>query len=67
MRPYLVGEDLSGISVNKEDTPELGGMIAMNPKNPEDKWYVSKKFFEENYEETCPLCGSTQIQSKRRQ
>ena len=50
MRPYVVGEDLTGISVNKEDTPELGGMIAVNPKNTEDKWYVAKKFFEENYE-----------------
>lgn len=54
MRPYVPGEDLTGISVNKEDTPELGGMIAVNPKNPEDKWYVAKKFFEENYEEATP-------------
>lgn len=51
MRPYILGEDLTGVSVNKEDTPEEGGMIAMNPKNPEDRWYVAKKFFEDNYEE----------------
>ena len=50
MRPYIVGENLTGISVNKEDTPEKGGMIAVNPKNPEDRWYVAKKFFRENYE-----------------
>ena len=50
MRPYEPGENLTGISVNKEDTPELGGMIAMNSDNPEDKWYVAKKFFEDNYE-----------------
>ncbi len=50
MRPYVPGEDLTGISVNKEDTPELGGMIAVNPKNGEDRWYVAKKFFEDNYE-----------------
>ena len=50
MRPYVVGEDLSGVSVNKEDTPEEGGMIAVNPANPEDKWYVAKAFFEANYE-----------------
>jgi hypothetical protein len=49
MRPYIPGEDLTGISVNKEDIPELGGMIAENPKNPEDRWYVAKKFFEDNY------------------
>ena len=42
-------EDLTGISVNKEDTPELGGMIAVNPSNPEDRWYVAKQFFEDNY------------------
>jgi len=51
MRPYVVGEDLSGISVNAEDTPEQGGMIAINPHNANDKWYVAKRFFEENYEE----------------
>ena len=49
MRPYIPGEGLTGISVNKEDTPEEGGMIAFNPKNPNDQWYVSKQFFEENY------------------
>ena len=50
MRPYMPGEDLTGILVNKEDTPEIGGMIAMNDKNNEDRWYVAKKFFEDNYE-----------------
>ena len=51
MRPYIVGEDMSGISVNKEDTPEEGGMIAVNPNNSEDKWYIGKEFFSANYEE----------------
>jgi hypothetical protein len=51
MRPYIVGEDLSGVSVNAEDTPEVGGMIAHNPDNPADQWYVAKRFFEDNYEE----------------
>lgn len=50
MRPYVVGEDLSGISVNKEDSPEMGGMIARNPKNHNDQWYVAKKYFEDNLE-----------------
>ena len=49
MRPYIPGEDLTGISVSPEDTPEAGGMIAINPKNPNDKWYVAKDFFQENY------------------
>lgn len=51
MRPYIPGEDLSGISVNKEDTPEPGGMIAVNADNLEDRWYVAKRFFQDNYEE----------------
>lgn len=50
MRPYIPGEDLSKVSVNPVDTPEEGGMIARNTSNYEDQWYVSKKFFEENYE-----------------
>ena len=28
MRPYIPGEDLTGVSVSPEDTPEEGGMIA---------------------------------------
>jgi hypothetical protein len=51
MRPYIPGEDLTGISVNKEDTPEEGGMIAFNLLNPEDKWYIAKDFFNLNYRE----------------
>ena len=50
MRPYVLGEDMTGISVQKEDTPELGGMIAVNPLNSEDRWYVAKTFFNDNYE-----------------
>lgn len=49
MRPYVLGEDLTGISVNKEDAPELGGMIARNSDNYEDQWYVAKDFFEKWY------------------
>jgi len=49
MRLYIPGEDLIGITVWDGDTPEDGGMIARNPKDLTDKWYVSKKFFEENY------------------
>ncbi|MES9925982.1 MAG: hypothetical protein ABW152_18025 [Candidatus Thiodiazotropha endolucinida] len=50
MRPYIPGEDLSSVTVSDEDTPEAGGMIAMNPDNPDDQWYVAKDFFEANYE-----------------
>ena len=54
MRPYIVGEDLTGISVSKEDTPELGGMIARNPDNHADQWYVAKAYFEKNLERVTP-------------
>ena len=51
MRPYVPGEDLDaqGISVWDGDVPEEGGMVAVNPKNLDDKWYVAKAFFEDNY------------------
>jgi hypothetical protein len=51
MRPYIEGETLDGVSVSPEDTPEVGGMVAVNKDNPKDQWYVAKKFFEDNYEE----------------
>lgn len=50
IRPYEPGEDLGGISVNKEDTPELGGMIARNPDNHADQWYIAKAYFEKHFE-----------------
>lgn len=50
MRPYVPGEDLTGISVNAEDTPEPGGMIARNSDNHKDQWYVAKAYFIKNYE-----------------
>ena len=50
MRLYIVGEDLTGVSVSEEDTPEHGGMIAIGADN-NAKWYVSKIFFDQNYVE----------------
>ncbi len=50
MRPYILGENLEGVSLSPEDIPEIGGMIAFNPENPSDRWYVAKDFFEQNYE-----------------
>lgn len=54
MRPYILGEDMSKISISDSDK-ELntleGGFIARNPVNHEDQWYVAKKYHEENLEE----------------
>lgn len=55
MRPYVSGEDLTGISVSVTDTPEVGGMIARNPKDHKDQWYVAKKYFEDNLEEVATI------------
>jgi len=51
MRPYVDGEDLSSVSVSAEDNPETDmGMIARNPKNHADQWYVARQYFEDNME-----------------
>lgn len=50
MRPYVQGEDLSGVSVSDQDSPKEGDMIARNGANHDDKWLVDAKYFEENYE-----------------
>ena len=48
MRPYIPGEDLGNVSITDVDIPEKGGMIARNPKNHKDQWYVAKQYFQEN-------------------
>jgi len=51
MRPYVKGEDITNISISKEDNPEEDmGMVARNPKNHEDQWYVARKYFDDNLE-----------------
>lgn len=52
MRPYFLGEDLTGISVADVDNPKEDlGMVARNPKNHKDQWYITKRYFEDNFEE----------------
>ena len=52
MRPYIRGEDLTSISISNVDKLENDiGMIARNPKNHKDQWYVARKYFEDNFEE----------------
>ena len=54
MRPWMSGDDMSGIPVSESDqnngSPKEGDMIARNPKNNDDKWLVAKKYFEDNLE-----------------
>ena len=40
---------MEGVSVQKEDTPEVGGWIGINPFNTKDRWYISKQWFDDNY------------------
>jgi len=45
--------DMTNISISNEDgangSPKKGDMIAVNVRNPKDKWLVAKDFFEANY------------------
>jgi hypothetical protein len=54
MRPYVDGEDMTGISVSAPDhqagSPRVGDMIARNATNHADQWLVAKGFFDQNYE-----------------
>lgn len=53
LRPYVPGEDLSGVCVSpicvKQGSPQEGDMIARDPKNHADQWLVSRDYFKENY------------------
>jgi hypothetical protein len=50
MRPFITGEDLSKMSINDVDNPEEDlGMVARNPENHKDQWYVARKYFEDNF------------------
>jgi len=50
MRPYMLGEDLTHIMVNNVDNPRTDmGMVARNPENHDDMWYVSRRCFETNF------------------
>ena len=51
-RPYVHGEDLSSVSVSAEDDPLTDmGMIARNPDNHDDQWYIARAYFDKNLEE----------------
>ena len=51
LTPYTSEEDLLGISISDVDKKAgfEGGWIARNPKNHEDKWFVSKEYYADNF------------------
>ena len=55
LRPYVNGEDLAGVSISQADrdngSPQLGDMIARNPKNHSDQWLVAAAYFADNFED----------------
>lgn len=55
MEAWDADYDMTGVSVSEadkaNDSPKLGDFIATNPKDVSDKWLVSAKFIEENYDE----------------
>ena len=54
MRPYVEGEDVSGVSISEQDkasgSPKAGDMIARNPDNHSDQWLVAADYFNKNLE-----------------
>jgi len=55
-RPYIPGEDMTGISVGDVDrvngSPKAGDMIGRDPQDHSDQWLVNKTYFETNFEPT---------------
>lgn len=49
MRPYIPGESLEGVSVSPVDDISRGGMIARDPENHGDRWFVAADYFQANY------------------
>ena len=55
LRPFVFGEDLSGVSVSDADVTETesgesGGYIARNPRNHSERWYIGRVYFNENFD-----------------
>ena len=58
-RPYVPGEDLTGVTIDEKDktlrgSPKVGDMIARNPKNHDNRWLVEAAYFAENFEPMVP-------------
>lgn len=51
---WFDGMPMVGVSVSPHDhdngSPRDGDMIAWAPDNPDDRWLISKAYFEANYE-----------------
>ncbi len=63
MRPAGPDDSADNISVNREDSGEWSGprngMVARNPKNHADRWYVAARYFADNFEPVEPTPPET--------
>ena len=50
LRPYVPGEDLAGISVHPDQTPEEGDWVARQTHDHKDQWLVKRSYFEKHFE-----------------
>ena len=56
-RPYVPGEDMSGVTVQSYMTPEEGDMVARNPRNRDTLWLIPKVYFDSAYREFQPAAS----------
>ncbi len=49
MRPYVLGEDLTGIAFFGTDEPQVGDMIARDSVRHELQWMLTEAFFKRFY------------------
>lgn len=58
MRPWVEGEDMTGIAVDAttaaEGGPQPGDMVAHNPGNPQDQWLVRADHYRMHFEPVEP-------------
>lgn len=56
-RPYIKGESLTYVSISDADDPinDVGGMVARNPDNHEDQWYIAGEYFRTNFDYENPI------------
>ena len=50
---WTIDTDMTLVSLSADDiengNPKSGGMIARDPKNPNDRWYINPDYFNKHY------------------
>ena len=58
LRPVIKGEDLTGVSISAVDDQLRRndpaafdtGFVACNKDDPDDRWYVARRYFDDNFD-----------------